>query len=96
MEGDVLRIEDRIEGDEASVRAALPMAPGLGAELAGDVLRIALGSGGSLVVELPAGFTWRLVRAPYFPKFGCEEEREMLLGDATGFRRGIWTFRVER
>ena len=96
MEGDVLRIEDRIEGDEAPVRATLPVAPGLAAFLEGDVLRIELGSGGSLVVELPVGFTWRLVRAPYFPNFSCEEDREMLIGDSVGFRRGVWTFRVER
>ena len=96
MEGDVLRIEDRIEGDEAPVRATLPVAPGLAAFLEGDVLRIELGSGGSLVVELPVGFTWRLVRAPYFPNFSREEDREMLIGDSVGFRRGVWTFRVER
>lgn len=96
VEGDTLRIEDRIEGDVAPVRATLPIATGLEVKLGEARLRIALASGDFLSVELPEGFDWRLVRAPYFPEFGREEERAVLIGDAADFRRGAWTLRVER
>lgn len=95
VEGDALRIEDRVEGDTAPVRATLPIATGLDAELDAMRLRIALAGGRCLFVDLPEGFDWRLVRAPYFPEFGREEERALLIGDAANFRRGAWTFRVE-
>jgi hypothetical protein len=91
-----LRIEDRIEGNPAAVRATLPIATGLEAMLAAGHLSIALASGGALCVDLPEGFDWRLVRAPYYPEFGREEERSLLIGDAAEFRRGNWTFRLER
>ena len=97
-DGEGVRIEDWIEGEATVVRATLPFAPGLSPELESDgaSLRVNLSSDAVLRVELPLGFDWRLTRAPYFPEFGCEVDRALLIGDAASFRRGHWLFRIER
>ena len=103
-----LEIRDRLEGPERSVRMALPFAPGLEPELrplAGSgsdsmedafLLRVGLEQGFELEIELPKGVIWRLERAPYFPRFGSNLERPCLVGEADGFREGIWRFNLRR
>jgi len=96
IEGRALLVRDRLEGRAASVRASLPLAPGLAPRLDGAVARIALAGGGVLRVELPAELTWRVERGPYYPRFGEEQSRAVLVGGADGFESGVWRFAVER
>jgi hypothetical protein len=96
VDGDDLVLRDRIEGGPAAVRASLPLAPGLEPRLDGAVARIGLPAGGSLRVELPETLTWRIQRAPYYPRFGEEQQRAVLVGEASGFESGSWRFALER
>lgn len=98
---DVLLVRDRIEGRPRPVRFALPLAPGLQPhlELGDDGARrlsIPLGAASHLRIALPEAeeICWRVERAPYFPEFGCQQERSCLVGEAEGFREGVWRFEV--
>jgi len=94
LEAGGLTIHDRLEGAALPVRAHLPLAPGLEPELAGAELWIPLASGRRLRVELPA-LDWRLERAPYYPRFGVEESRCVVIGEAPRFESGRWRFWLE-
>jgi uncharacterized heparinase superfamily protein len=94
--GDALVVHDRLEGRPASVRASLPLAPGFEPRLEGPVARIVLAGGRTLRIDLPTGLAWRLERAPYYPRFGVEVERAVLVGEAGEFESGTWRFFVER
>lgn len=101
FEDGALVVEDRLEGRARFVELALPLAPGLSAELDTDaseepVLQVVLASGRTLRVALPApgALAWRLERTPYFPEFGVEQERWCLFGEGSAFRSGRWVFRV--
>ena len=94
--GDALVVHDRLEGRPASVRASLPLAPGFAPRLEGPVARIVLAGGRTLRIDLPTGLAWRLERAPYYPRFGVEVERAVLVGEAGEFESGTWRFFVER
>lgn len=93
-----IEIEDRIEGDPRPVRAFLPLAPGLEPALDATLgrARVPLGDGRTLAVELPAGFAWRVVSAPYWPRFGCEEERRVVVGEAGALARARFRISLER
>lgn len=94
--GRALVVRDRLEGRTASLRASLPLAPGLEPRLDGSVARVALAGGRALRVELPAGLSWRVERGPYYPRFGEEHSRAVLVGEAGAFESGSWRFVVER
>jgi uncharacterized heparinase superfamily protein len=57
-------------------------------------LWLKLESGLQLRVLLPERVTWRLDRAPYYPKFGARVERSRLVGEASEFLEGRWLFEV--
>jgi hypothetical protein len=101
-----IEIEDSIEGTTTPIEFTLPLAPGLAPRLVaakktGAVaqsahrLEIRLPGGKTLFVELPAGVAWKLVKRPYFPRFGENVERSSLVGKADDFRSGIWKFGLE-
>ena len=78
---------------------ALPLAPGCRPELAGDDGRAFVdlpGSAGRAEFELPDGLTWHIEEAPYYPRFGVEQSREVLVGEGRSFGAGALriTFRA--
>jgi uncharacterized heparinase superfamily protein len=87
-------IVDRIEGPCRSVRFVLPFDPAWRVELReGSSSAIATRGGGEdrasgrVELELPIELAWRLGRAPYYPSFGRELERDVLIGEGAGFDR---------
>ena len=95
VDGSDIVVRDRLEGPPRPVQAFLPLAPGLEPELLGSTARVALSRGGTLRVDLPAGFEWRVERTPYFPRFGQERPRATLAGSAAHFEAGVWRFHLE-
>ena len=93
LEPDALRIEDRLEGRPRPARLVLPLAPGLEPELTGARARVPLPSGPALAIELPENAQWRVERAPYYPEFGCERERAVLVGEALDPASLRWALR---
>jgi uncharacterized heparinase superfamily protein len=91
----ILEIRDALEGRQRPVRFSLPLAPDLGVTLEGARARLRLRGGLGLEIALPAGVSWRVAEAPYFPEFGRSLERRVLVGDAEDFRAGTWRFRVQ-
>jgi len=92
LEGDVLRVHDRLEGAVRHVEVSLPLAPGLEAALEGGELRVRDPHGPRLRVGLPEGPRWRLETAASYPRFGMEVERPCLVGEGEALS-GSWTFR---
>ncbi|MFK7894213.1 MAG: heparinase II/III family protein [Myxococcota bacterium] len=88
-EGEVL-IRDCVEGPWNSLRSTLPIAPGWEVSLEGAIARAVWRgeAGGERIppVEmiLTETLTWRVARGIYFPTFGVECERPVLVGEATG------------
>jgi uncharacterized heparinase superfamily protein len=84
-ESAVVAVRDLIEGASAPVpvRAAWPFAPGVAVELdrAADHARLTLPSGARVRVTLPPGLEWRIEQAPWYPEFGREESRPVLVGE---------------
>jgi hypothetical protein len=83
VENEGVTIVDRLEGPCREVRFCLPMDPAWQVELSEGRARAKRESdrGSScVVVELPDAFEWVLERQPYFPTFGCEVERFVLVG----------------
>jgi hypothetical protein len=100
--GDTFEIVDLVEGRRRSVRFALPLAPGLRAELgpaASEAQRVSavipLGDGSRLRIDLPQGVRWSIESTLYFPRFGTKVERACLVGEADAFSRGVWRFELE-
>jgi uncharacterized heparinase superfamily protein len=91
----ILEIRDALEGSQRRVRFALPLAPDLGVALEGGRAHLRLRGGLGLEIALPAGVSWRVAEAPYYPEFGRSLERPVLVGDADSFRAGTWRFRVQ-
>ncbi len=84
---DGVEIEDRIEGPTREVTARLPIAPGFAVELAAGatpraVCRSRERADVVIEIELPAAFAWRVESAPWFPGFGREQARPVLVGVA--------------
>jgi uncharacterized heparinase superfamily protein len=94
-------VRDQLEGRPRPVRFALPLAPGLqpNLELGGDGasrVTVPLDGGARLRIALPGAgeLQWRLERTPYFPEFGCQQERPCLVGEAESFGQGEWQFEL--
>ena len=87
-----LTILDTFDAPAPRARAFLPLAPGLAPALAGHVATIPLRAGGALRIALPETLAWRIARAPYYPEFGREEERAMLVGEGANVARAEWRF----
>ena len=86
-------IEDQIQGEPCQVRYVLPIAPGVSAEL--NEMRLVLrGERAELRCDLPSGLSWRLATGPYYPEFGSEVNRQVLVGEADKWNGG--TLRIHR
>lgn len=85
-----LSLVDTFDAPAPSARAFLPLAPGLVPALAGHVATIPLRAGGALRIALPESLAWQIARAPYYPEFGREEERAVLVGEGTNITRAEW------
>jgi len=90
-----LAIHDTFDAPAQHARAFLPLAPGIAPDLAGHVARIPLRAGGALHIALPETLAWRIARAPYYPEFGREEERAVLVGEGTNVVRAEWRFAID-
>ena len=89
-----LAIHDSFDAPAPHARAFLPLAPGIAPALAGHVATLPLRAGGALRIALPPTLAWRIARAPYYPEFGREEERAVLVGEGTHVVRAEWRFSV--
>jgi uncharacterized heparinase superfamily protein len=96
VQGEALAIRDRFDAPAPRARAFLPLAPGLEPALAGHVATIPLLAGGALRVALPETLAWRIARAPYYPAFGREEERAVLVGEGAQLTRADWRLELSR
>jgi len=96
LEAGALAIADHFDAPAPHARAFLPLAPGLEPALAGRAATITLRRGGALRIALPEALAWRIERAPYFPEFGLEEERAVLVGEGENVVRAEWRFDVLR
>jgi uncharacterized heparinase superfamily protein len=85
-----LAIRDSFELPAPRARAFLPLAPGLEPALAGAAATIPLRAGGALHISLPPALAWRVERAPYFPEFGREVERAVLVGEGANVALAEW------
>jgi hypothetical protein len=89
LEPEGLSIFDRVEGPLRCVRVCFPLDPAWQLELstAGRRARAtrAAGWGGSasgqVEIELADALEWRIERAPYYPSFGRELQRAVLIGE---------------
>src|SRR4029453_5985084 len=93
VEAAEVRLRDQVSGAPRSVRLMLPLAPGVSAMLERGAARLATGAGRALRLELPEGVAWRLERAPYYPEFGRERERTILVGEAPHLAHASWRIR---
>jgi uncharacterized heparinase superfamily protein len=92
-----LEIRDRLKGPPMPVCFSLPLAPGIKVRLIHDQdgrseLQMILPSGSRIRVMLPVTIEWRIEPHVYFSRFGEEEERERILGEARSFESGTWRF----
>jgi len=94
-----LTITDRVESTAggAAVRACWPIAPEVGVDLDAATGRVVLDlpSGVRVRVELPVELEWRVERGLYFPEFGCEQRRGVLVGEGTVDGELTTVFRAE-
>jgi uncharacterized heparinase superfamily protein len=90
LERGELAIADHFDASAPRARAFLPLAPGLVPALAGQVVTVPLRRGGALRIALPEALAWRVERSPYFPEFGREEERAVLVGEGVNVVRAEW------
>lgn len=88
-------IEDSFDVPPRSARMQLPLAPGLEPSLEGSRAVIRLKSGQRLGMDLPSGVRWRVERGPYFPEFGLEVERAVLVGEADRLTEARWRLACE-
>ena len=82
---DGAEIEDWIEGPSRELRTRLPIGPGWAVELqAGSSPRARCRSleqpDLAIEIELPAAFVWRMEQGAYYPSFGREQGRPVLVG----------------
>jgi uncharacterized heparinase superfamily protein len=89
-----LAITDGFDAPAPRARAFLPLAPGKEPVLAGHAATIPLRAGGALRITLPESFAWHVARAPYYPTFGREEERAVLVGEGANVARAEWRFEL--
>jgi uncharacterized heparinase superfamily protein len=98
VETDAVTIVDRVEGRCREVRMCLPIDPAWQVELHDDRARATRtldpDESGCVEVELSNDLEWTLERAPYYPRFGSEVERFILVG--IGSRCDGVTTRIRR
>ena len=92
LTGGALAIRDSFDTPAPRVRAFLPLAPGLEPALAGHVAVVPLRAGAALRIALPETLAWRIGRAPYYPEFGREQTRAVLIGEGTQITHADWRF----
>lgn len=84
VESEGVTIVDRVEGPGGEVRVCLPIDPAWQVELSGGRARVTRESESGVPciveIELANVFEWALERQPYYPTFGCEVERFVLVG----------------
>jgi len=93
-DGGALAIRDSFDAPAPRARAFLPLAPGITPALAGHVATLPLRAGGALRIALPETLAWRIASAPYYPEFGSEEGRAVLVGEGTNVARAEWRFTI--
>ena len=100
MAGDeAIEIRDMLQGRRLPVRLHLPLAPGLEPRLShdqdgGTEAHLRLADGAWLRIALPVAADWKIIRTPYYPSFGCEQERACLMGEASNFDSGTFRFEI--
>jgi uncharacterized heparinase superfamily protein len=84
VENDGVTIVDRVEGPCREVRFCLPIEPEWQVELSEGCARVMRESeqaeSCAVEIELANVFEWTLERQPYYPTFGCEVDRFVLVG----------------
>lgn len=80
-----------------AVRACWPIAPQVGVVLEAGTGRavLELPSGARVRVELPGALEWRVEQAAYFPEFGREQTRCVLIGEGQADGELTTVFRAE-
>jgi uncharacterized heparinase superfamily protein len=99
VDSEGVEIRDCLEGPVRPVRSHLPLAPGLEPILTSDAqgrqsAGLELDAGVRLRIELPGELDWRIERSAYFPRFGSEEQRACLVGEASAFRSARLRFKL--
>lgn len=98
VQSDGVTIVDRVEGPSREVRLCFPIDPVWQVELLSDRARATRASDGEanglVEIELTRDLEWTLERQPYYPRFGCEVERFVLVG--VGARCEEVTTRIRR
>jgi len=96
VEPGVATIVDQLEGPCRSVRLCLPIDPGWQIELDATSHRAWAtprdgvdASSKRFEIELPAALRWHREQGPYYPSFGREVERDVLVGEAAGLDRAL-------
>jgi len=101
VEEQQLVIRDRVLGPTRSLRLPLPLAPGLEPErVPGGAVsfRIPLRAPGeerSVLITLSPALDWKVERGPYFPCFGVEIERAVLVVESQELRDSEMRFQLE-
>lgn len=97
VEHDAVTIVDRVEDPCREVRFCLPIEPAWHVELFEGRARMTRESANSALceveIELSNVFEWTLARQPYFPTFGCEIDRFVLVGVGSHFDESITRIR---
>ncbi len=90
-----VELEDSVAGPARAIRACLPIAPGWEVELLSDsradsradsgagpraICRSRESAGFVVEIELPSAFAWKLESGAYYPSFGRELTRPVLIG----------------
>jgi uncharacterized heparinase superfamily protein len=83
-------ISDRFDAPAPCARLQLPLAPGLEPVVEGCVARVPIGRGQAVSVDLPAEARWRVERGPFFPQFGRQLDRAVLVGEAECLGQATW------
>jgi uncharacterized heparinase superfamily protein len=94
VEENGVTLRDTFDLPAPRARLVLPLAPGLEPALEGSTASLALRSGRTLVLDLPATARFRVEPAPYFPEFGLRIERKALVGEAEQLREATWRLRM--
>jgi hypothetical protein len=79
-----LRLRDRVAGAPSTAVWRLPLAPDVEPELSGYRARLRVPGGPVVLVELAEALRWRVEQAAFYPEFGREESRSVLVGEASG------------
>lgn len=85
MSADAVSVIDRVEskGEGAAVRSSWPIAPEVEVDLdeAAATAVLQLASGNRLRLSLPQALAWRIEDGAYYPEFGKDVTRKVLVGE---------------